>query len=468
MPTLPPTAASVQIYAEYDRAHQQDTLANGAPGGDAATGRPLLMASWTPPVLSEAQPQPSDIASDTGPALNGQSVSTGATVSSSVRFDYPGISPASQYTISDEASDPANGTTAIDAETSTSSNIAYSWTLQPPANVNQNYTNEAIVASQTVVYPPVAAVTTGTTLSQNSATTASNLELNGQPITSADDAAVATNLPAAFATQAPVGVRIDMPSDEASEAYVSQASLDISWIDPGNPSVLNQTTLATVQQTHAAGDPTAPSAITLQGNLPSSINPAYANVSVHVQVTHDPGPDQTVETYDVPLISFENTQVVSDQMTLADAPITTIVYNTVRQTEYTSQTDALNTVEGGSTIVRDQNVSTAGVNGLYLENASLASQSSAQDAIDYVDGAQQIVSNLSEYYGVRAQQFSDLQTFDNDLTGTINTNIGRLIDADMAAEAARLQAATTQQKLAAQALAIANTFPQVLLTLFAH
>ena len=52
------------------------------------------------------------------------------------------------------------------------------------------------------------------------------------------------------------------------------------------------------------------------------------------------------------------------------------------------------------------------------------------------------------------------------LSDVLTTGISNLVDADMAKEAARLQALQVQQQLGAQALSIANAAPQIILSLF--
>jgi len=52
------------------------------------------------------------------------------------------------------------------------------------------------------------------------------------------------------------------------------------------------------------------------------------------------------------------------------------------------------------------------------------------------------------------------------LQDTLETSIGRLVDADLAKESARFQALQVKQQLGAQALSIANQAPQVILSLF--
>ena len=58
------------------------------------------------------------------------------------------------------------------------------------------------------------------------------------------------------------------------------------------------------------------------------------------------------------------------------------------------------------------------------------------------------------------------QNFVSDLRDSIQSGIGRLVDANMEEEATRLAALQTQQQLAIQALSIANASTQNILILF--
>ncbi|MGH0230661.1 flagellin, partial [Sinorhizobium meliloti] len=61
----------------------------------------------------------------------------------------------------------------------------------------------------------------------------------------------------------------------------------------------------------------------------------------------------------------------------------------------------------------------------------------------------------------------DLQSeFVSKLTDSIDSGVGRLVDADMNEESTRLKALQTQQQLAIQALSIANSDSQSVLSLF--
>lgn len=68
--------------------------------------------------------------------------------------------------------------------------------------------------------------------------------------------------------------------------------------------------------------------------------------------------------------------------------------------------------------------------------------------------------------GAQANQISSHNKFVSKLSDALTVGVGNLVDADMAAESARLQALQVQQQLGAQALSIANQAPQVILSLF--
>ncbi|MFZ1991209.1 MAG: flagellin, partial [Alphaproteobacteria bacterium] len=57
-------------------------------------------------------------------------------------------------------------------------------------------------------------------------------------------------------------------------------------------------------------------------------------------------------------------------------------------------------------------------------------------------------------------------TFVSKLIDSLNSGIGNLVDADLAQTSAKLQALQVKQQLGVQAIAIANSRPQILLTLF--
>lgn len=68
--------------------------------------------------------------------------------------------------------------------------------------------------------------------------------------------------------------------------------------------------------------------------------------------------------------------------------------------------------------------------------------------------------------GAAAKRIDNHNVFVGKLQDSIKGGIGNLVDADMAVEAARLQAAQVKQQLGTQALSIANQAPQSILSLF--
>tara|TARA_R110002110_G_scaffold16722_8_gene72039 strand:- start:2574 stop:3416 length:843 start_codon:yes stop_codon:yes gene_type:complete len=75
-----------------------------------------------------------------------------------------------------------------------------------------------------------------------------------------------------------------------------------------------------------------------------------------------------------------------------------------------------------------------------------------------IDGAAQL--------GASAERISDQREFIGKLSDAVKSGIGSLVDTDMEAASARLQALQTQQQLGVQALSIANQAPQTILSLF--
>ena len=68
--------------------------------------------------------------------------------------------------------------------------------------------------------------------------------------------------------------------------------------------------------------------------------------------------------------------------------------------------------------------------------------------------------------GTSSNALSTHLSFISQLTDTLTTGVGNLVDADVAKESANLTALQTKQQLGVQALSIANQAPQTLLSLF--
>jgi flagellin len=68
--------------------------------------------------------------------------------------------------------------------------------------------------------------------------------------------------------------------------------------------------------------------------------------------------------------------------------------------------------------------------------------------------------------GTSAKRLDDQSNFVSKLSDSLTSGVGSLVDADMEAASAKLQALQTQQQLGVQALSIANQAPQTILSLF--
>jgi flagellin len=98
--------------------------------------------------------------------------------------------------------------------------------------------------------------------------------------------------------------------------------------------------------------------------------------------------------------------------------------------------------------------------------ASYNTASAAQALLSVVDTAITNVNTALGALGTGSNALTGQLTFVNTLSGTLNTGIGNLVDADMAQASAQLQALQTKQQLGVQALSIANGESSNLLTLF--
>ncbi|MDF1630977.1 flagellin [Mycoplana sp. MJR14] len=92
------------------------------------------------------------------------------------------------------------------------------------------------------------------------------------------------------------------------------------------------------------------------------------------------------------------------------------------------------------------------------------------DALDamtqFVDGQLEAMTSAASSLGSIQSRIDMQEDFVATLIDTIDTGVGRLVDADMNEESTRLQALQTQQQLAIQSLSIANTNSQNILQLF--
>jgi flagellin len=98
--------------------------------------------------------------------------------------------------------------------------------------------------------------------------------------------------------------------------------------------------------------------------------------------------------------------------------------------------------------------------------ASISTQTSASALISTIQTSLTNVDSALAKLSSGSAKFSIQATFTQNLSDTLTTGIGNLVDANMAQESASLQALQVKQQLGVQALSIANQAPQTILSLF--
>lgn len=88
------------------------------------------------------------------------------------------------------------------------------------------------------------------------------------------------------------------------------------------------------------------------------------------------------------------------------------------------------------------------------------------NALNAIEGMLQTSINAAASFGSSQTRIDIQNEFVGNLTDSLKTGIGVMVDTDMEEASARLQALQVQQQLATQALSIANQQPQGLLSLF--
>ncbi len=99
-------------------------------------------------------------------------------------------------------------------------------------------------------------------------------------------------------------------------------------------------------------------------------------------------------------------------------------------------------------------------------SGDLLTAANATTALGLVETALATATSRMAALGAESKRIDQHLIFVSKLADTLETGIGQLVDADLAKESARLQALQVQQQLGAQALSIANSAPQIVLSLF--
>jgi flagellin len=133
----------------------------------------------------------------------------------------------------------------------------------------------------------------------------------------------------------------------------------------------------------------------------------------------------------------------------------------------TTQITALASADGSKKItVSAQNMKLGGSIVTVAANGTISTQAKASTMISTVEASLNAVNSSLAELSSGAKKFSIQSTFVTNLSNTLTTGIGNLVDADMATESAMLTALQTKQQLGVQALSIANQAPSIALSLF--
>ena len=116
--------------------------------------------------------------------------------------------------------------------------------------------------------------------------------------------------------------------------------------------------------------------------------------------------------------------------------------------------------------VSGENLALSGGIVTFGATAAISTQAAASAMITTIETSLNNVNSALARLGSASKKLSIQSTFVQNLSDTLTTGIGNLVDADMATESAQLTSLQTKQQLGVQALSIANQSPSIVLKLF--
>ncbi|RXT28381.1 flagellin [Rhizobium leguminosarum] len=120
-------------------------------------------------------------------------------------------------------------------------------------------------------------------------------------------------------------------------------------------------------------------------------------------------------------------------------------------------------VETSTGILGTSNGATGSVYAMDITNFTLGE---IQSALTNVEAALKAMTSAGAQLGSISKRIELQENFVSALSDSIDSGVGRLVDANMEEESSKLSALQTQQQLAVQSLSIANSSSQTILTLF--
>lgn len=144
----------------------------------------------------------------------------------------------------------------------------------------------------------------------------------------------------------------------------------------------------------------------------------------------------------------------------------------VKMTEYALDTSSTGNVlfgmSSGTIDTASGILGTADANGdsVYSLDITDFTTGQIQSALSTIESALSAMTSAGAQLGSISTRIDLQEDFVSALSNSINSGVGRLVDADMEEESSKLSALQTQQQLAIQSLSIANSSSQNILSLF--
>ncbi|HVT25042.1 MAG TPA: flagellin [Rhizomicrobium sp.] len=167
-----------------------------------------------------------------------------------------------------------------------------------------------------------------------------------------------------------------------------------------------------------------------------------------------------------------NREALNEDFTALRDQITSIISNAVFNgfnliDGSTAQITALASSDGSRKItVQSENMNLSGSIITITSTSSIATQSAASAMIQTVESSLTNINSALARLSSGERKYSVQVDFVSKLSDTVTAGIGNLVDADMATESAKLQSLQVKQQLGVQALSIANSSPQIIMSLF--
>ncbi len=157
---------------------------------------------------------------------------------------------------------------------------------------------------------------------------------------------------------------------------------------------------------------------------------------------------------------------------LDDASITNLVVTVTDADDPTSDAATINLAADGGTVdvnlggLASTNAATAAGGLGALADIDVSDSAGATAALTSIETLLNKAITAATTFGSAQKQIEGQTEFVQNLVDSMKSGIGAMVDADIEAASAKLQALQVQQQLGVQALSIANSAPQTLLSLF--